>query len=107
MSNEPKNDPVKELLKQILDSNGGTPTIEKERAMWVVLGAIYDDMSWLKDKVLLLERESIIHWAKAHKAETAVILAVVAFAMMAWHDAYPYLIRFFESLAPLKSMLKP
>jgi hypothetical protein len=107
MSDEPpKTDPVKKLLTQIIDDNGDTPSVEKERAIWIVLDAIYDDVSWLKSKVLLLERESIVHWAKAHKAETAVIVTVLGFALMAWHDAYPYVVNFLKLITPLKSMVK-
>jgi hypothetical protein len=103
---EPKTNPTKALLRRIIESNGDTPTAEKEAALWIVLDAIYDDVSWLKDKVLMLERESIVHWAKAHKAETAVIGIIMALALMAWHDAYPYLINFLKLITPLKSMVK-
>ena len=107
MSNdEPKQNPAKLLLKQIIDSNGGTPSIEKDRALWIVLDAIWDDVAWLKDKVLILERESIISWVRLHKAETAGVVIFLAVAIMAWHDAYPELLRYLELLAPLKSTVK-
>ena len=84
---EPDTESLLEELQEILESNGNIPVLQRQKLQLKMLGAIYNMVKPLPERVASLERKNLLMLMEKHPKATAAFAAGFFLMLELWHSS--------------------